>query len=116
MNKQRGIGMMGVLMILVLVVAGAIVSMKVIPAYLEYFNIKKAFTALKTEVKSGSSKEIKNKLNARAAIDDIKSITENDLEISREGGDVVVSASYQKIVPLFGNVSVLIDFEASTQE
>jgi Domain of unknown function (DUF4845) len=116
MNKQRGIGMLGVLTILVLVVAAAILSMKAIPAYLEYFSIKKAFAALKSEVKGGGVKEIKDKFNARATIDDIKSITANDLEISKEGGVVVVSASYQKVVPLFANVSLLLDFEASTQE
>lgn len=116
MDKQRGIGMLGMMMILVVVVAAAIISMKAIPAYLEYFSIKKAFTALKTEVKSGSAKEIKDKFHARAVIDDIKSITANDLEISKEGGEVVVSASYQKVVPLFANVSLLLDFEASTQE
>ena len=116
MNKQRGIGMLGVFMILVLVIAGVILSMKAIPAYLEYFAIKKTFAALKAEAKGNDIKSIKDRFNARAMIDDIKSITANDLEISREGGAVVVSASYQKVVPLFANVSLLLDFEATTQE
>ncbi len=116
MIKQQGMGMLGVFMILVLVVAGAIISMKAIPAYLEYFAIKSAFAAIKSEAKNGSVKEIKDKFNARAVIDDFKSITANDLEISKEGGVVVVSASYQKVVPLFANVSLLLDFEATTQE
>ena len=116
MNKQRRIGMFGVFTILVFVVAGAIVSMKAIPAYLEYFAIKKSFEALKAEAKDGNTKAIKDRFNARAIIDDIKSINANDLEITREGGEVVVSASYQKVVPLFANVSLLLDFEATTQE
>jgi Domain of unknown function (DUF4845) len=116
MNKQRGMGMLGIFMTLVLVVVGLIISMKAIPAYLEYFKIKSAFTALKNEVKNGSVQEIKAKFNARAAIDDFKAVTANDLEISKEGGQVVVSASYQKVVPLFANVSLLLDFEATTQE
>jgi Domain of unknown function (DUF4845) len=116
MNKQRGVGMLGVLMILVLLVAGAIIMLKAIPPYLEFFSIKKAFTALKAEAKGGSIKDIKDKFSARAIIDDIKSITANDLEISKEGGEMVVSANYQKVVPLFANLSLLIDFQASTQE
>lgn len=116
MKKQRGMGMLGVLMMLVLLVAGAIIMMKAIPPYLEYFAIKKAFTALKNETKSGNTKAIKDKFDARATIDDIKSITANDLEISKDGGEVVVSASYQKVVPLFANISLLIDFQASTRE
>lgn len=116
MHKQRGIGMLGIFIILVLVVAGAITAMKAIPAYIEFFAIKKAIAALKTEVRGGGVKEIKDKFNARATIDDIKSITANDLEISKDGGEVVVSANYQKVVPLFANISLLIDFQASTQE
>ncbi len=116
MNKQRGMGMLGVFMILVLVVAGAIIMMKAIPPYLEYFSIKKAFTALKAEAKGGNIKDVKDKFSARATVDDIKSITANDLEITKDGGEMVVSASYQKVVPLFANVSLLIDFQASTQE
>lgn len=116
MNKQRGASVLGVLMIIVIVVAVAIVSMKAIPAYLEFYAIKKTFQALKAEAKGGGAKEIKDRFNARATIDDIKSITANDLEITKEGGNVVVSASYQKIVPLFANVSLLIDFAASTND
>ncbi len=116
MNKQRGMGMLGVLIIVVLVVAGVIVSMKAIPAYLEFFAVKRAVSALKSEADGGSVKAIKDKFDARATIDDIKSITANDLEISKEGGKVVVSVEYQKVVPLFANVSLLLDFQTSTQQ
>ncbi len=116
MIKQRGMGMLGILFIVILVVAAAIVSMKAIPAYLEYFTIKSTFTALKAEAKNGSAKSIKDRFNARAIVDDIKSLKAEDLEISKQGDELVVSASYQKVVPLFANVSLLIDFEATTQE
>ena len=116
MHKQRGIGALGVFTLLVLGVASAIILLKAIPPYLEFFSIKNAISALKSDAKSGDVREIKKKFDARATIDDIKSITGDDLEISKEGGEVVVSASYQKVVPLFANISLLIDFEASTQE
>lgn len=116
MNKQRGMGMLGVLIIVVLVVAGVIVSMKAIPAYLEFFAVKRAVSALKSEADGVSVKAIKDKFDSRAIIDDIKSITANDLEISKEGGKVVVSVEYQKVVPLFANVSLLLDFQTSTQQ
>ncbi len=116
MKKQRGMGMLGVLMIVVVVVAAVIVSMKAIPAYLEFFAVKRAIAALKSESDGGTVKAIKDKFDARATIDDIKSITANDLEISKQGGQVVVSVEYQKVVPLFANVSLLLDFETSTQQ
>ena len=116
MIKQRGMGMLGILMIVVLVVAAVIVSMKAIPAYLEFFAVKRAVAALKSEADGGTVKAIKDKFDARATIDDIRTITANDLEISKEGGKVVVSVEYQRVVPLFANVSLLLDFQTSTQQ
>ena len=116
MHKQRGMGVLGIFSILAIIVFGAIVTMKAVPVYLEFFAIKKAFTALKAEAKEGTTKQIKDRFDARATIDDIKSITSNDLEISKEGGQTVVNASYQRVVPLFANISLLFDFNASTVE
>jgi len=37
-----------------------------------------------------------------------------DLEVTKEGNDIVVSVAYPKRIPLFGNVSLVIDFAASS--
>ena len=58
----------------------------------------------------------KMKFSNHATIDDIKSVQPDDLEISKEGGKVVVSASYQVTIPLAGNISLLMDFNPSTQQ
>jgi hypothetical protein len=41
-------------------------------------------------------------------------VTGADLEISKDGGDTVISFAYTKKIPLFANVSLLIDFAASS--
>jgi hypothetical protein len=115
MSKQRGMGIVSIFFLLVLLIGGAIVVMKCVPTYLEYFAIKRTFSVLKAEAKGASAREVKQKFNARAQIDDIKSITADDLEISQEGGETVVSASYQVVIPMFSNISLLFDFNASTQ-
>ena len=116
MRKQRGLGIVSIFLLLALLFVGAIIAMKCVPVYLEYYAIKKTFAVLSAETKNASAKEVKDKFQARATIDDIKSITANDLEISKEGGVTVVSTAYQVTVPLFANVSLLLDFHASTQE
>ncbi len=50
----------------------------------------------------------------RAQIDDIKAITAQDIDVVRDGDSVVLSASYQTKVKLFGNLSACIDFEPSS--
>ena len=41
-------------------------------------------------------------------------MTPGELDISKEGGEVVISVAYAKKVPLFANVALCIDFVAST--
>ena len=45
MKRQRGMGFAGVLAVLVGIIFLAIVGMKMVPAYIEYFAIKKAVAA-----------------------------------------------------------------------
>ena len=42
------------------------------------------------------------------------SLKPSDLVISREGGQVVISFAYRKEIPLFANVGLYIDFQASS--
>ena len=46
-------------------------------------------------------------------MDDIDVIAGRDLEISKEGNELIVSANYTKQIPLFGNISIVINFAAS---
>ena len=38
----------------------------------------------------------------------------DDLEITKDGIELVISFSYQKKIPLFSNVSLVFDFEGSS--
>ncbi len=58
--------------------------------------------------------EIRQAFEKRATVDSIDVIGAKDLEITKEGNDVVISVSYPKRIPLFGNVSLMIDFVASS--
>jgi uncharacterized protein DUF4845 len=117
MKKQSGIGMFGMLIVCIILVIGAIGGMKVVPAYLEYFNIKKAIISIvqSGEARRSTPTEIRAAFERRRAIDDFDSVTGKDLEITKNGNDVVLSFSYPRRIPLFANVSLIIDFAASTE-
>ena len=53
---------------------------------------------------------------ARATIDDITSVKPQDLEITKEGSEVVIAFGYRKEVPLFGGVGLYIDYSAKTKQ
>jgi Domain of unknown function (DUF4845) len=106
----------GILLILILVVFAALIGMKVTPAYIEYFGIKKVIAAMVNdgELHAASVVDIRRSFEKRQAIEDFTAIGPQDLEISKDGDQLVLSFAYEKRIPLFYNISLLIDFSGST--
>jgi hypothetical protein len=115
MKQQRGLSLIGLIMVSGLLVAAALVFFKLLPAYIEYFAVKRAVSdlAMGSEVRGGSVRDAQAAFARRAQIDDISSITPSDLEISKQGEGFSIVATYQRCVPLFSNISICMDFEAS---
>jgi len=116
-KKQLGVGLGGLMMGSVIVIVVAMVGIKLLPSYIEFFAIKKAVNAIASEKAGGASVvEIRKSFDARATIDDISSIKSADLEITKDGGQLVIAARYRKEVGLVGNLGVYIDFAAVSRE
>ncbi len=114
-KKQLGVSFLVVFLIFVILALGAVGAMKVVPAYTEFQTIKKTIMAVAaSEGRTGNVNEIRKAFDRRANIDNITAVTPGELDISKEGGEVVISVAYAKKVPLFSNVALCIDFVAST--
>jgi len=116
LKQQRGITFGGFIMVLALLGGVAIFAMKLIPAYIENGKIQKTFEAIVRDpaMQTSSVAEIKSSYYKRAeTMDDVKVVTQSDIEISKEDGKLKLSASYSKKIPLAGNISLLIDFNPS---
>ena len=95
----------------------ALLGMKVVPEVIEYFQIVKAVKAITNDQGAqGSIADVRKAFDRHASVDNISAITPQDLEISKESGALVISFGYEKRIPLFGNVSLLIDFQGSNQK
>ncbi len=118
MNKQRGMTFISLVLMIAAIVFVAVIGIKLYPAYVEYFAIKKAFASLKTQMGNGnmSKTEIVSAFDRQQAIDDFKSVQGKDLVIEQSPEGTVVSVEYQVVTPLVGNVSALMDFSLSTDE
>jgi hypothetical protein len=92
-----------------------IMSLKLIPGYIEYAKAKAAIEAIAGDRnRSSSVAEVRKSYDARATIDDIANPKAADLEITKDGGNVVISFAYRKEFPLFANVGLYVDFAASS--
>jgi hypothetical protein len=118
-NRQLGISIWGLLLGLFLLIIAALLAMRLAPAYLEFFAIKKALNGIATEKRGGgqaSVAEIRRAFDARAVIDDFTAVKGADLEITKQGNEVLISASYRKEVALFANLGIYIDFVAASRD
>lgn len=115
-TKQRGISLLGLILILFVLVVVGIFSLKLIPSYMEYFKAKAAIEAIASDrSRTASPTEVRKAFDARATIDDIETVKASDLEITKDGNDVVINFQYRKEVPLFANVGLYVDFAASSK-
>jgi hypothetical protein len=116
MRRQRGISLIGFVLIAGLGVFVLLVGMKTAPAIMEYFTIKKNVNAVlqSGDARGASVADIRRAYDRRAQIDDTSHVAGADLDVSKEQGEVVIGFSYSRKVPLFGNVSLCLDFDYST--
>lgn len=115
MNRQKGLSLVGLIMIGILVALAAMVVMKVTPSVIEYYTVLKNINAVvKSGEASGTVADIRRAYERRTAVDETPSVQAKDLEISKYGGQVVISFAYEKKIPLFGNASLCIDYQGST--
>lgn len=116
-DKQRGVSLPGMIMVMVVLALFGLVAAKLAPAYIDYFAIKKVLTAMQAsgELKTMDSNALRQSYNKRASIDNIKSIDQGDLQITKApDGTAIISVDYSVRTPLVGNVSLIVDFSAST--
>lgn len=116
MYKQRGITLTGFLVFAGLAVAALLLGFKIGPAYAEFYSIQKIFRNMASEpsLQAASRGEINTAFNNRATIENIKMVKADDLEVSKDGGKLTISAAYSVRVPLFHNLSACMDFNPSS--
>lgn len=114
-KTQGGVSLMGLIVVSALLIVLALLGMKITPAYMEFFSIKKILTAMKQEpLDTMSAGEIRRSFDNRATVAYVSVVKGSDLVIEKSSSGTVVSVEYQVVKPIVANVSVLIDFSAAS--
>jgi len=113
MKQQRGVALTGLILWGIVLALVAVLGMKVAPTAIEYFKIKKSAQGALGKV--GPEATVGD---VRAAFDrfaeiDMLDFHGADLDVSKEGGRIVIDFAYDKKIPLFANVSLLIEYKGS---
>jgi Domain of unknown function (DUF4845) len=115
-NKQTGMTFIGLVLVIAVVIFIAVIGIKVTPAYLEFFSIKKIISKIGHEANfnSMSKKEIIDEFTNGANISYVTVIQGSDLVIQKSDEGNLVKAEYQVVLPIVANASILLDFSTST--
>lgn len=116
MNRQKGITLLGVLIVGFFLVLLTVLTMKVAPEYIEYYGIMQNINAVASDptLREANASAVRLAYSKRAEINQTKSVTYQDLVVTKDGGIWRLSFAYSKTIPLFANVSLLLDFEGSS--
>ena len=117
-SKQQGMTFIGLVLVIAAVIFLAVIGMKVVPAYIEYFGVKKAieYVANQGEFDTMSKKEIASAFNKSASTGYVTVIKGDDLVIEKNETGNVITADYQVTLPIVANASVLLDFHATSEK
>jgi len=115
-RTQRGVTMIGWIILLVPVAIVGYTGIRLVPIYLNYTKISRAMTQLTQELRSNDSQQsIFFALDKRLDIEQVEFPTVKDFTIRREGQSWVVEITYEDGAPLLSNVSITAKFSKSVR-
>jgi len=111
-GNERGLSMIGFLFTTAVVIIFALVAFRVGPSYIEYFTVQKALDQTMLDVQTPTASEIRRSMDRRLSADYVDSVSAGEVAVGREGNAIVATLSWQKILHMIGNASILLEFEA----
>ncbi len=106
-HHQRGISFIGMLFVVVVLGGGFLLAAQVAPTMIEF----QAITKAATKASAGSTvAEVRSNFDKAAQIDDIQSIKGKDLDVTKQGNQIVVAFAYTKEIPLAGPAYLLLKY------
>lgn len=115
-KRQRGITFLQLLLGAVVVVILAVFLMKVVPAFVENRTIVHILDTIAhdPDMQNALPTDIRTSYDKRALINNITVVTSDMIQIDKPGGNLVLSVKYSVKIPLVGNASLVLDFDASS--
>ncbi len=113
-GRQRGLTIIGFLFVAVVVVAVAMIGFRVVPAYIEFFAVKKALQdQLVASARDPQNlAEFRKGLEGRFNVGYVDSVSPSDVTLEKDGNDIVAVAEWERRLHMVGNASILLEVEA----
>jgi hypothetical protein len=113
-QRQRGMTMLGIIVLIIVVGAWVYAGIRLAPIYLEYVRVASTLEKVRDEFSSnpGTTEFMLRKgVERHFDIEMVNVITSNDIEIDKDGSVFTMRAAYEDTAPLVANVSLLVEFD-----
>ena len=112
LKKQRGMTGLGWLTIMFLIGFFAFLGVKIIPTFLENYQVKSVVKSLREEpmITKKSVGEIRKLIKKRLTINSVYDLKKEDIKIKKSGGVTTVEIAYEVRKPMVSNIFVVIAF------
>ncbi len=116
-NRQKGLSLVGFVIVMAFVAVLALLVMKLFPAYNDNLKISQAMKGLEetSGLKNATRAEIVRALNKRLYInygDKVVDVNKT-LKVKKRGGKRIAYLNYEVVIPLVYNISALLTFDNS---
>jgi len=110
---QRGITLVSLLIIVAVVAFFAMMAVRLFPVYMEHFSVVSSLKSLgdDQESKGKAPSELRNHLMRRFEINDVRSVSPDDITISRDGSVNTINIVYDVTVPFLYNIDFTVHFD-----
>lgn len=116
-HSQKGMSFFSWLAVIALVVFGLMVTVKLVPIYMDHFALRKIVTSVNEDptIKIGSLRELSSHINKGMQINSIRDINAAEaIKINASGTDTyTVLIKYDVRAPMLQNVDLLVHFDES---
>lgn len=111
-QKQRGLTLISLIFLLGIIGFFVLLILKISPIYLNHSKVVNALAALEESenLTSMTRQEIQSSLDKRFNMNYVEHVTRDDINIVAQPGYVRVNIDYDRIEPILGNLSVLVEF------
>ena len=111
-RQSRGITTFGMLIGIIVLITAVLPAIRSVPSLMEYQAITRAVKQARE--RAATREEVMAAFDKQAAIDDIKSIKGEDLEVLDAGGTIqAVRFSYKREIPMYGPIGLVITYSGT---
>ena len=112
-TDSRGFGLWTLSLNLLLLGAALVLLLRLLPGYFEYMTVKDLITraAVEHDARSDTVPELRARLTKLLTTNQVYDTTIDDIRIYREGGVIVIDATYEKRFPLVWIVDGVMRFD-----